>query len=388
MQITIILSAISLGITALIIYNRHQFGASKKPHIHQHSSQYSHHRSRFVNEHQYKVALPKVEMPNALWRFIVGKNKKPSYALPEVKPDLTAFLQETSDMQFIWLGHSTFMLNFAGKILLFDPVFSKAASPFAFVTKRFQKPVLSLEELPKVDYIVLSHDHYDHLDMHTIKFFKHTQTKFLTPLGVGAHLQHWGIAQNRITELDWWQSINYDGLEFILTPAQHFSGRKLLDYNHTLWGSWIVRNVEHSIFFSGDSGYAKHFQVIGDKYGPFDLVFIENGQYDQSWRDVHMLPVDVIQAVADLKAKRFVPIHWGMFCLAPHQWFDPIESIYNLAAERKISLYTPKLGQMIILDKTQTQPWWRELVVNVDFNKGNGQSKQVQIARKSSISAG
>lgn len=248
-------------------------------------------------------------------------------------------------------------------------MFSNSASPFAFINKRFQKPVLALEELPKVDYIVLSHDHYDHLDMQTIKFFKNTNTKFVVPLGVGRHLQYWGITADRITELDWWQTIKYDNLEFILTPAQHFSGRKLIDYNHTLWGSWVVRDASHSIFFSGDSGYAKHFKEIGDKYGPFDLVFIENGQYDPAWRDVHMLPEDVIQAVLDLRAKAFVPIHWGMFCLAPHQWFEPIENIYKLAIACNIDLYTPKIGQVIVLEKTTTQAWWREFLGNYNVDE-------------------
>lgn len=363
----IILGAVILAIVALLILNKDQFGACNPKHANlKNSKQYNAKKQRFENDHSYDVTFPALRNVklNAFWRYLLGKDQKPQYTLPEMKPNMAEFLQRSSEIKFIWFGHSSFMLNFAGKILLFDPVFARSASPFSFITKRFQKPVLALEELPAVDYIVLSHDHYDHLDMHTIKFFKNTNTKFLTPLGVGMHLQHWGINRSRITELDWWQSIQRDDLEFILAPAQHFSGRKLTDYKQTLWGSWVVRDAQRSIFFSGDSGYAKHFQAIGDKYGPFDLVFIENGQYDPAWRDVHMLPEDTIQAVADLRAKVFMPVHWGMFCLAPHQWFDPVETIYVLAKARNIDLYTPKLGQVMILGKTQTETWWRELIVN------------------------
>lgn len=326
------------------------------------SKQYHHKKRRFVNDHAYAVSLPNddARLGASLWKYMFGKNQKPTSLLPEVKPDLHEFMQKSSHIKYIWFGHSTFMINMSQTIILFDPVFSKTASPVPFITKRFQKPVLSLHELPNIDYIVLSHDHYDHLDMNSIKFFRGTDTKFLVPLSVGGHLTRCGITHDRITELDWWQTTTCGNIEFILTPAQHFSGRKIIDYNHTLWGSWVIRDANHSIYFSGDSGYAKHFQAIGEKYGPFDLVFIENGQYDPAWRDVHMLPEDVLQAVFDLKAKVFMPIHWGMFCLAPHQWFDPIESIYNLAKSFNVELYTPKIGQLVILNQTETRTWWRE----------------------------
>lgn len=203
MQITIILSGVVLAALALIVFNRGQFGANYCTRTQlKNSQQYSTKKKRFVNEHAYVVTFPdagNVQLRYSLWRYMFGKNQKPTFTLPEVKPNLAEFLQKTSDVKFIWFGHSSFMLNFASKILLFDPVFSKSASPFSFITKRFQKPVLGLAELPKIDYIVLSHDHYDHLDMQTIKFFKNTNTKFLLPLGVGMHLQHWGINEDRIT---------------------------------------------------------------------------------------------------------------------------------------------------------------------------------------------
>lgn len=366
MQIFLIFGVVFLTFFVLIVFNIEQFGAyNRKRNNLRHSKQYDKKNKRFMNDRNYNVTFPydpEVKLSSSLLRYLFGSNQKPSSNLPEVKPNLADFLQKSSRIKFIWFGHSSFMLNFDGKILLFDPVFSKSASPFSFITKRFQKPVLSLEELPNIDYIILSHDHYDHLDTQTIKFFAKTNTKFLVPLGVETHLQQWGINVDRITQLDWWQAIKYDNLEFILTPAQHFSGRMIIDYKHTLWGSWVIRNTNHSIYFSGDTGYAKHFKDIGDKYGPFDLAFIENGQYDKAWRDVHMLPEDVIQAAIDLKTKIFTPVHWGMFCLAPHKWFAPIEQIYSLAQARNVDIYTPKLGEIIILQQTKTGTWWREMV--------------------------
>lgn len=297
--------------------------------------------------------------------FLFGgeKHRSPSKKLPEMKPDLEEFLKKSTQIKFIWFGHSTFLINFDGTIILFDPVFSGAASPVSFAVKRFQPPVLKLEELPEIHYIVISHDHYDHLDMETIQFFKSKKTKFITPLGVISHLREWGIEEERLTELDWWESLNIENLEFILTPAQHFSGRKGAKQMKTLWGSWIVRNKTQSMYFSGDSGFDTHFKTIGDKYGPFDLTFIENGQYDLKWKEVHVLPEETAQAFIDLKGKRLVPVHWGMFDLALHSWYDPIEKLEKEAAKKNINLLTPKFGQLVKLEEeTIFEKWWKSFI--------------------------
>lgn len=363
MHIALLLFAVvSLSITVLILLHRPEFGARipRSWHNSLDSKQYNNKKQRFTNNYDYIVQLYTETMARgALKRYLKSTNKRPK-SLPEIKTQIQEFLRSGS-LKYVWFGHSSFMVNFDSNIVLFDPVFSKSASPFSFITKRFQKPVLQLYELPAIDYIVISHDHYDHLDMQTIKFFKDKETKFLVPLGVGSHLRYWGIAADRITELDWWQSIQINNLEFVLTPAQHFSGRKIIDYNHTLWGSWVVKNSNYKIFFSGDTGYAKHFKAIGEKYGPFDIAFIENGQYDFAWRDVHMLPDDVAKAALDLGTKILMPVHWGMFCLAPHTWFDPIEQIYNLCKKYNITLYTPKIGQIVELNTHTNQIWWQEV---------------------------
>lgn len=250
--------------------------------------------------------------------FISREDRVPSQKLPDVRPDIDQFLDHTNGMNIIWFGHSSFILNIEGTVILVDPVFSESAAPVSWMVKRFQDPVLTLEELPHIDYIVISHDHYDHLDMKSIKFFKDKSTKFITPLGVGSHLRGWGVKKESIIERDWWESIVLDGIEFIATPAQHFSGRDAFHDNETLWASWVIRSPKYNIYFSGDSGYDKHFAEIGKKYGPFDIAFIENGQYNKLWREVHMLPEEAVQAFKDLKAKKYFPVHWGMFELSIH----------------------------------------------------------------------
>lgn len=290
----------------------------------------------------------------------------PEKKLPEIIPDFKEFTDSQKGMRFIWFGHSTFLVNIEGKILLFDPVFSGAASPVPLFVRRFQPPVVTLKQLPPVDYILISHDHYDHLDMETIEFFRSTKTQFITPLGVSSHIKSWGVPVERTTELDWWDSLKLGTIEIVLTPAQHFSGRVGMDQNKTLWGSYVVRSARNSFFFSGDSGYDTHFREIGDKYGPFDITFIENGQYNPMWREVHVLPEETAQAFIDLQGKNLVPVHWGMFSLATHDWYEPIEALEKESIKRNISLFTPKIGQMVILDSEyKFEKWWKALIQNL-----------------------
>lgn len=292
-----------------------------------------------------------------------GDFRKPKESLPEIKPNLDEFLEKSENIKFIWFGHSTFLVHIEGKILLFDPVFSGSAAPFSTMVKRFQKIVISLEELPEIDYILISHDHYDHLDYETMLFFKNKKTKFITGLGVGSHLRYWGIEENRIEELDWWEKSKYSDLDIYFTPAQHFSGRKGFDGNKTLWGSYVVKGKKQNFYFSGDSGYDVHFKNIGEKFGPFDLSFIENGQYDELWKEVHILPEETVIAYKDLKSKALVPVHWGMFDLALHNWFDPMERLEKASEGKNINLYTPKFGQIVEINKqTIFEKWWKKYI--------------------------
>lgn len=298
--------------------------------------------------------------------FTGGIDTNPSEKLPELKPDLKEFLKESNKLKIIWFGHSTFLLNMDGKIVLFDPVFGKSAAPFDFIVKRFQAPVLSLEELPEIDYIVISHDHYDHLDMKSIKFFKNSKTMFLVPLGVGSYLRGWGVNKNQIIEKDWWEVEERSGVRFIATPAQHFSGRDGIHDNSTLWASWVLQSENHNVYFSGDSGYDTHFKEIGKRFGPFDIAFIESGQYNENWKEVHMLPEESIQSFKDLGAKKLFPVHWGMFQLALHSWYDPIEQMDSLAMENDISLVAPMIGEVIKLgDEMKHSGWWKPFVKKI-----------------------
>ena len=228
----------------------------------------------------------------------------------------------------------------------------------------FGKSSKALDDLPKIDHIIISHDHYDHLDMDTVKYFAKSDTNFITALGVGAHLRYWGVDEAKITELDWWQEVRLGKLTFAATPSQHFSGRVgVMHNNKTLWASWVIKGSAQSAYFSGDSGYDTHYQKIGEAYGPFDVVFMENGQYNQSWRAVHNLPEEAITAFQDVGGTYLVPVHWGMFNLAPHNWFDPPNEITRRAKLADIKLITPRLGQLISTDNPPLyDQWWLEVM--------------------------
>ncbi len=289
-----------------------------------------------------------------------GNGRYPKKPLPIVRPDLASFIEKSDMIKSIWFGHSTIMLNVDGKIVLIDPIFSSSSSPVTFFVKRFQSPVLQLDELPEIDYIILSHDHYDHLDMETVKFFAQKKNvKFVAPLGVGSHLKKWGVPQERITEKDWWESAHFEDITFTATPAQHFSGRDGAHENMTLWASWVIESKNQKVYFSGDTGYDTHFKEIADRLGPFDVAFMESGQYNPDWFAVHLLPDEWPKAYADINAKYYFPIHWGAFSLAFHTWEDPIVRLQEFAEQGKLKLMAPKLGEIISFEEEYvTKKWW------------------------------
>lgn len=311
----------------------------------------------------YEKMEARIDVMDALSRMSEAVGLTPDRPLPEVKPDWTQFLAPSEHIKVVWFGHSSFILNINGTIVLVDPVLSEYASPLPVFSKRFQPAIVQPQELPRIDVVVISHDHYDHLDMPTIEALVERDVQFLVPLGVSGHLRGWGVAPERIRQLDWWDSTSVGGLQFVCTPAQHFSGRDWINNNSTLWASWVIRSIDHSVYFSGDSGYDVHFKSIGEKYGPFDVAFLETGQYNKDWPEVHMLPEQGAQAYADLRAQRYFPVHWGMFTLAFHTWHDPIDHVYAYHQDGTINAMAPIIGQVVeVSDAYELDDWWTPVI--------------------------
>jgi L-ascorbate metabolism protein UlaG (beta-lactamase superfamily) len=258
------------------------------------------------------------------------------------------------------LGHSSLLLKLQGKYWLLDPVLSLRALPVRFAgPRRYSEPPLRREALPDIEGVVISHDHYDHLDAPTMAFLATRARHYLVPLGLKARLVGMGVPAARITELDWWQSATFDGLVVTATPAQHFSGRSPWDTNRTLWASWVFESAGQRIFFSGDSGYFGGFRQIGARFGAFDAVCIENGAYDSAWPTIHMRPEETVQAFLDLRGKLLIPVHNGTFDLAFHPWREPLESIARLAETQGIALATPQLGEPVTIGRARINlHWW------------------------------
>ncbi len=300
----------------------------------------------------------------AVWRdFIFNKpdGTVPDRAIP-VHPLTREDLLAAPDNSVWRLGHSSMVLKLNGEFWLTDPVFSKRASPVQwFGPKRFHAPPISIEELPPIKVVVLSHNHYDHLDHAAICQLQHKVEQFIMPLGVGATLVRWGVPPGKVCELDWWNGISIAGVQATATPAQHFSGRGVSDGNRTLWCSWVLKNSDLTMFFSGDTGYFDGFREIGERYGPFDITFLETGAYNPRWEYVHMLSQQTLQAFLDLKGRWLYPIHNGTFDLSMHTWEDPFEQISGLAEEHGVALTTPRMGEHLhMLEPHAGSPWWRQ----------------------------
>ena len=298
-----------------------------------------------------------------IWNAIFHKpaGTRPTGPMP-VLPITRAQLDAAPDRSLFRLGHSTMLIKLRGGYWLTDPVFAQRASPFQWMgPKRFHQPPIALSELPPIRGVILSHDHYDHLDRQTIRYLADRADAFLTPLGVGDRLIAWGVDAAKVTQLDWWQAIEIDGLRMTATPAQHFSGRTPLDSNRTLWASWVIVDDDLRVFFSGDTGYFDGFKTIGERLGPFDITLMETGAYDAQWPYVHMLPEQTVQAHVDLRGRWLMPIHNGTFDLAMHAWQEPFERVLALAAARNLPLATPRMGERLDLGSPHAgERWWRK----------------------------
>ena len=292
----------------------------------------------------------------------------PQYLPAEPVALAKAFPKEDEGLYVTWLGHSSFLMQIDGVRILIDPVLSNNISPVPlFGGRRFQKEApVSAEELPFIDAVFISHNHYDHLDRRTIAKIEHKVGFFLAPLGVGAILREWGIDSAKVYEFTWWQEGILKGLsgktlKFACTPARHFSLRSPFDRNKTLWASWVFMGSAHKVFYSGDTSYEIHFKQIGHHYGPFDLNLMENGQYSIYWPSSHLMPEDGVKAHIDLKGKYMLPVHWGSFNLSIHDWWEPVERVSKEALEKGVNLLTPRVGQTLSIDESPvTSAWWRK----------------------------
>lgn len=301
-----------------------------------------------------------------MWKVLKAYRNKPASVRPRgdmltMKPDFAALL--ANEPGIIWLGHSSYYLQFEGLRILVDPVLSNRASPVPCMVKAFKgTDILKPSALPPLDYVIISHDHYDHLDYDTVLQLKSKTANWITSLGVGAHLEYWGVAKDKITELDWWEEAKLkNGCRITATPARHFSGRGL-KRAQSLWNSFVLQSDRYSFYLGGDSGWDNHFAVIGERFGPFDLAILECGQYHPYWKHIHMMPEEVADAAVALRAKRLLPVHWGKFVLALHPWNEPIERLNTAAKGKSFSLLTPMIGEAIapLSDNKYDRVWWKE----------------------------
>ena len=319
----------------------------------------------FVNTLPVAPGLRKGAMPG-LGEFLCGGARRtPRAPLPSYSPlPAWAHAPETG-LRATWLGHSTVLFEIDGARVLTDPVWGERASPVSFAgPKRFQPVPITLAQLPELNAVIVSHDHYDHLDYPTILELAKRKVPFFTSLGVGAHLQAWGVPAERITELDWWEEARVPGTQISLAaaPSQHFSGRGLGGRNSTLWSSFVVRGPKHTLFFSGDTGLTPEYTAIGERFGAFDLVLLEVGAFHQAWGDIHLGPEHALDALSLLGGGKLLPVHWGTFNLALHAWDEPAETLLRLAPEKNAQLLMPRIGESVELARAErVTPWWRAI---------------------------
>lgn len=319
----------------------------------------------FSNIHPVLPGLRNTNVPPpTLKEFLCGGDRRvPHSPLSSVNPTADWAKSPETGLRATWLGHSTVLLEIDGLRVLTDPVWGSRASPSRLVgPKRFQPVPLPLHALPPLDVVLISHDHYDHLDYPTIRELARRDVPFVTSLGVGSHLEAWGVPPERIVELDWWESYTLPNADLTVTaaPSQHFSGRTLKTRNTTLWSSLVIRSSRHAVFFSGDTGLTTEYSAIRKRLGPFDLVLLEVGAFHPAWGDIHLGPENALEALALLGGGAFLPVHWGTFSLAMHAWDAPAETLLALGPKKNVQLVMPRLGEPVEpAHVDRVAPWWR-----------------------------
>lgn len=290
--------------------------------------------------------------------FVEHKDKTPLKKIPAVKTDL----KNLKDNSLVWLGHSSYFLKIEGKNILIDPVFNPA-SPFSLMVKPFPAEYeYSHADLPDIDLLIITHDHYDHLDYELMKTLKPKIKKILTSLGVGSHFEHWGFDNQIITELDWYENTTFETMKFTAVPTRHFSGRSLVR-NKTLWACFMLEMNDLTLLIGSDSGYGSQISDIAKKFPKIDLALLENGQYNEDWRNIHFLPADLLKTIRELNPQRVFSGHHSKFSLARHPWYEPLEGIWEASQKEKFNLATPKIGEILDLKNPEQkfEKWWRDL---------------------------
>ncbi|MEO1033460.1 MAG: MBL fold metallo-hydrolase [Bacteroidota bacterium] len=305
-----------------------------------------------------------LDFPRIIYKQLSNRDVRvPEQPLPIVSFNKDEFLKPSDTAKFIWYGHSVVLMRVVDKTILIDPMLGPNTTPIApLTTKRFSEDTLDIiDDFPQIDLILLTHDHYDHLDLASIEKLKHKTKSYYVALGVKRHLEAWGIQSESITEFDWWQSQSFGNLEITFTPTRHFSGRGLNDRAKTLWGGWAIKSHNENIWFSGDGGYGKHFKEVGEKLGPFNIAFMECGQYNEDWKLIHLFPEEAVQAAIDAKVTLAMPVHWAAFALSyQHTWQEPAEDFVKYVKEKQMDYVLPKIGELFNSSSNLKELWWQQ----------------------------
>ena len=270
----------------------------------------------------------------------------------------------SGDLRITWFGHSSSLLQMGDKNILIDPILTNRSSPVGFVgPSRFSEIAIEPENLPDIDVLFISHDHYDHLDYKTITTIDSKVSHYIVPLGIEVILKGWGVNEDKIISLFWWEDITIDDVTYTLTPGMHFSGRNPLHFNSTLWGGIFIKDADHSFYYTGDGGYTDYFKEVYEKFGEVDLILAEDGQYNKAWAQTHMFPEQTVQATKDVHAKWLIPVHWGAFVLSTHSWDDPVIRALNAAQELNVNMATPRIGEIVDFNEIESyqEHWWEEI---------------------------
>ncbi|MEN2282088.1 MBL fold metallo-hydrolase [Algoriphagus sp. SE2] len=318
---------------------------------------------KFLNLEPTSMDFSLQALPKFLYKqFCEKEGREPTQKLPIQSFDKESFLAPSEKAKFIWYGHSVLLIRINNKTILIDPMLGPDASPIApFSTKRFSENTLNLiEDFPEIDLLMMTHDHYDHLDLKSMNLLKPKVNNFFVGLGVGRHLKKWGFEEKNITEFHWWKSASFEDIHITYTPTRHFSGRGISDRAKSMWGGWAFKTERENIWFSGDGGYGNHFIEVGKRLGPFDFAWMECGQYNENWKLIHMFPDESVKAAKDANATHIMPVHWAGFSLAQHHWTEPVEQFVEFAEKESIEYMTPSLGELVDLAKERKNEfWWR-----------------------------